>query len=52
MKGERQKETRNEQKQKKKSSNRRRTKKRVTTFNPEAAVNIKITPLGNVLKST
>ena len=52
MKGERQKETWNEQKQKKKkkSCNRRRTKKRVSTFNLEAAVNIKITPIGNVLK--
>ena len=52
MKGERQKGTRNEQKRKKKrkkkDSNRRRTKKRVSTFNLEVAVNIKITPLGAI----
>ena len=35
-------------KEKKKDSNRRRTKKRVSTFNLEVAVNIKITPLGAI----
>ena len=35
---------------KEKGNNSSHTKNRLSTFNLEAAVNIKITPLGNVLK--
>ena len=40
----------NKKKGKEKGNNSSHTKKRLSTFNLEAAVNIKITPLGNVLK--